>query len=110
MSFGTLVGAVAGYLGGAIDAVLMRLVDAAFSIPTLLLLIVVIALWGEASTPALTLLIASIGWFTLSRLVRAETLAVRDADFVVAARALGIPAWRVLGPHDLPELDGPDIS
>ncbi|HEX9483345.1 MAG TPA: ABC transporter permease [Gemmatimonadaceae bacterium] len=109
MSFGTLVGAVAGYLGGAIDAVLMRLVDAAFSIPTLLLLIVVIALWGEVSTPALTLLIASIGWFTVSRLVRAETLAVRDADFVVAARALGIPAWRVLGQHVLPNVVGPAI-
>jgi len=109
MSFGTLIGAVAGYLGGAIDAVLMRLVDAAFSIPTLLLLIVVIALWGEVSTSALTLLIASVGWFTVSRLVRAETLAMRDADFVVAARALGVPAWRVLGQHVLPNVVGPAI-
>ena len=109
MTFGTLVGAVAGYIGGAIDAILMRIVDAAVSIPTLLLLIVVIALWGEIGVVYLTLLIAGVAWFTVSRLVRAETLAVRDADFVVAARALGVPAWRILGRHVLPNVVGPAI-
>lgn len=109
MTFGTLLGAVAGYVGGAIDAVLMRFVDAAFSIPTLLLLIVVIALWGDISVVSLTLLIAGVGWFTVSRLVRAETLAVRDADYVVAARALGVPGWRILGWHVLPNAIGPAI-
>jgi ABC-type dipeptide/oligopeptide/nickel transport system permease subunit len=109
MTFGTLLGAIAGYVGGAIDAILMRLVDAAFSIPTLLLLIVVIALWGEISLVFLTLLIAGVAWFTVSRLVRAETLAVRDADFVVAARALGMPSWRILALHVLPNVIGPAI-
>ena len=109
ITFGTLLGAVAGYVGGAIDAVLMRFVDAAFSIPTLLLLIVVIALWGDISVVSLTLLIAGVGWFTVSRLVRAETLAVRDADYVVAARALGVPGWRILGWHILPNAIGPAI-
>jgi ABC-type dipeptide/oligopeptide/nickel transport system permease subunit len=109
MTFGTLVGAIAGYVGGAIDAILMRVVDAAFSIPTLLLLIVVIALWGEISLVFLTLLIAGVAWFTVSRLVRAETLAVRDADFVVAARALGMPSWRILALHVLPNVVGPAI-
>ncbi len=109
ITFGTLLGAVAGYVGGAIDAVLMRFVDAAFSIPTLLLLIVVIALWGDISVVSLTLLIAGVGWFTVSRLVRAETLAVRDADYVVAARALGVPGWRILGWHVLPNAIGPAI-
>ena len=109
ITFGTVLGAVAGYVGGAIDAVLMRVVDAAFSIPTLLLLIVVIALWEEISVVSLTLLIAGVGWFTVSRLVRAETLAVRDADYVVAARALGVPGWRILGRHVLPNAIGPAI-
>lgn len=109
MTFGTLVGAIAGYVGGAVDAILMRVVDAAFSIPTLLLLIVVIALWGEISLVFLTLLIAGVAWFTVSRLVRAETLAVRDADFVVAARALGMPSWRILALHVLPNVVGPAI-
>lgn len=109
MTFGTLVGAIAGYVGGAVDAILMRLVDAASSIPTLLLLIVVIALWGEIGVVFLTLLIAGVAWFTVSRLVRAETLAVRDQDFVVAARALGIPSWRILARHVLPNVVGPAI-
>jgi len=109
MTFGTLVGAVAGYLGGVIDAILMRLVDAASSIPTLLLLIVVIALWDEIGVVFLTLLIAGVAWFTVSRLVRAETLAVRDADFIVAARALGMPSWRILARHVLPNVVGPAI-
>ena len=109
MTVGTLVGAVAGYVGGAIDAILMRIVDAAFSMPTLLLLIVVIALWGEIGVTFLTLLIAGVAWFPVSRLVRAETLAVRDADFVVAARALGMPSWRILARHVLPNVIGPAI-
>ena len=109
MTFGTLVGAIAGYVGGAIDAILMRIVDALFSIPTLLLLIVVIALWGEIGVTFLTLLIAGVAWFPVSRLVRAETLAVREADFVVAARALGMPSRRILVRHVLPNVIGPAI-
>ncbi len=109
VTFGTLLGAVAGYAGGAIDAILMRIVDAAFSIPTLLLVILVVALWGDVGPVFLTLVIAGVGWFAVSRLVRAETLAVRDADYVVAARALGVPAWRVLLRHVLPNVIGPAI-
>jgi len=109
MVFGTLLCAIAGYVGGAVDAVLMRLVDAAFSIPALLLLIVVIALWKEVSVISLALLIASVGWFTVSRLVRAETLALRDADYIVAARALGVPGWRILVAHVLPNAIGPAV-
>jgi peptide/nickel transport system permease protein len=109
MTFGTFIGIAAGYFGGAIDAVLMRIVDAAFSIPTLLLLIVVIALWGDVSAPVLTLLIAGLGWFTVSRLVRTETLALRDAEFVIAARALGVPARRIIWRHILPNVIAPAI-
>ncbi|MEO8622180.1 MAG: ABC transporter permease [bacterium] len=109
MTFGTLLGAIAGYVGGVVDAVLMRIVDAAFSVPALLLLIVVTSLWEKVSVVSLTLLIASVGWFTVSRLVRAETLALRDADYAVAARALGVPGWRILALHVLPNAIGPAI-
>jgi peptide/nickel transport system permease protein len=109
MTFGTCVGIIAGYFGGAIDAMLMRFVDAAFSIPSLLLLIVVIALWGDVGVVPLTLLIAGLGWFTVSRLVRAETLVLRDAEFVVAARALGTPTSRILWRHVLPNAIAPAI-
>jgi ABC-type dipeptide/oligopeptide/nickel transport system permease subunit len=109
MTAGVLVGATAGYAGGATDAVLMRIVDAALSIPRLLLLLVVIALWNDVGVVALTLLIAGVSWFAVSRLVRAETLAVRELDFVVAARALGTPPWRILLRHVLPNVVGPGI-
>ena len=109
MTFGTLVGVIAGYFGGLIDSVLMRLVDAAFSIPPLLYILVVAALWGDVGVVALTLLIASVAWFGVSRLVRAKALTVRDADFVVAARALGMSSWRILSRHVLPNVVGPAI-
>jgi peptide/nickel transport system permease protein len=107
MIFGTCVGAVAGYAGGTIDAFIMRFVDAALSIPAVLLLIVVIALWGQISVATLILLLAGVGWFSVSRIVRTETLAVRDTDYVIAARALGSPAWRVLLRHVMPNVLGP---
>lgn len=109
ISFGILVGVFAGYLGGAVDAVLMRLVDAALAIPRLLLIIAVVALWGSVSVVTLTVLIAGVGWFAVSRLVRAETLAVRDRDYVVAARALGTPPWRIVLRHVLPNVVGPGL-
>lgn len=109
ISFGILVGVIAGYLGGAVDAVLMRLVDAALAIPRLLLIIAVVALWGSVSVVTLTVLIAGVGWFAVSRLVRAETLAVRDRDYVVAARALGTPPWRIVLRHVLPNVVGPGL-
>jgi ABC-type dipeptide/oligopeptide/nickel transport system permease subunit len=109
MSFGILVGATAGYAGGATDVVLMRFVDAALSIPRLLLLLVVIALWNNVGVVALTLLIAGVSWFSVSRLVRAEALAVREEDYVVAARALGSSPWRILLRHVLPNVAGPGV-
>jgi peptide/nickel transport system permease protein len=109
VSIGILLGALAGYAGGVVDAVLMRLVDAALSIPRLLLLIAVLALWGDVGVVPLTLLIAGISWFSVSRLVRAETLAIRDQEFVVAARALGASPARVLLRHVLPNVAGPGL-
>jgi peptide/nickel transport system permease protein len=109
MTLGILIGAVAGYAGGVVDAVLMRLVDTALSIPRLLLLIAVVALWHDISVAALTLLLAGTGWFAVSRLTRAETLVVRERDFVVAARMLGASPWRILSRHVLPNVAGPGL-
>jgi peptide/nickel transport system permease protein len=109
MTLGIFVGATAGYAGGAVDAVLMRFVDTALSIPRLLLLIAVVALWHDVSIAALTLLLAGTGWFAVSRLTRAETLVVRERDFVVAARMLGASPWRILSRHVLPNVAAPGL-
>ena len=109
MSFGIAVGAVAGFLGGAVDAVLMRFVDAALSIPRLLVLIMVASLWGSLGLVPLTLLMAGTGWFAVSRLVRAETLALREREFILAARALGASPARILVRHVLPNVAAPAL-
>jgi len=109
MSFGIAVGAVAGFVGGAVDAVLMRFVDAALSIPRLLVLILVASLWGSLGLVPLTLLMAGTGWFGVSRLVRAEALALRDREFIVAARALGTSPMRILVLHVLPNVAAPAL-
>jgi len=109
MSFGIAVGAVAGFVGGATDAVLMRFVDAALSIPRLLVLILVASLWGSLGLLPLTLLMAGTGWFAVSRLVRAEALALREREFILAARALGASPARILVRHVLPNVAAPAL-
>lgn len=100
---GTAWGAVAGYVGGIVDTLMMRFVDACLSIPRILLLLSIVALWGSFSVLALVALLAVTGWFGASRLVRAEVMAARERDFVAAARAGGAPPWRVLVRHVVPQ-------
>lgn len=109
MTFGIAVGAVAGMVGGAVDAVLMRLVDAALSIPRVLVLILAVSLWGGVGLMGLLLLMAGTGWFTVSRLVRAETVALKERDFVIAARALGGSQLHLLVRHVLPNVLAPAL-
>lgn len=100
-------GALAGYAGGWLDALLMRLVDAALSVPRIVLLLGIAALWGPQSVTGLAALLGFTGWFGASRLVRAEVLSVKERDFVTAARALGLPAHIVVVRHVLPHVLAP---
>jgi peptide/nickel transport system permease protein len=89
MTLGTAYGLVAGYFGGRIDGFMMRLLDGFLSIPRVLLLIAVLALWRPVPISGLIFLIGVTGWFSISRVVRAETLVARRLEYVEAARALG---------------------
>lgn len=103
---GIAVGATAGYFGGWIDNLLMRIVDALLCIPSFLLILTLIAV----VSPSIWTIIAAIGvlsWMELARLVRAEFLTLREMDYVAAARALGVPAWRIIGRHLLPNALAP---
>ena len=102
VSIGTALGAIAGYVGGMFDSVVMRVIDALLAIPRVLLLLAVAALWGQLGVPALILILGLTGWFGLTRLVRAEVLEVKQRDFVLAARALGTSHGRILVRHVLP--------
>lgn len=106
---GTLYGLVAAMAGGLADTVLMRLLDALLSIPRVLLLIAVLALWNPVPTWMLVLLLGGTGWFEVSRLVRAEALSVREREFVVAARSLGARGSRIMLRHVLPNVLVPVI-
>jgi peptide/nickel transport system permease protein len=106
---GTVYGAVAGFVGGRTDAFMMRAVDALLAIPRVLLLIVVVALWRGVSLPVLVVLLGLTGWFGVSRLVRAQVLALGEREFVTAARALGASGRRVLLRHILPNALTPVI-
>jgi peptide/nickel transport system permease protein len=99
---GTAWGAMAGYAGGWVDAVLMRIVDAGLAIPRILLLLTVVAFWGRMTIPAMVLLLGLTGWFAASRLARDGVRATRERDFALAARAMGASPARVLVRHVLP--------
>jgi len=104
---GTAYGAVAGYAGGVIDSVLMRIVDAMMAIPRVLLLIAVATLWNGLGITGLILLLGLTGWFGVSRLVRTMVLSAREDEFVTAARALGATDARILVRHILPQVISP---
>lgn len=104
---GTIYGAVAGYVGGTVDAAMMRSLDALLSIPRVLLLLGVLSLWGQLSTLALVVLIGVTGWFGVARLVRAQVIALREREFVSASQALGARPLRTLVRHVLPHVSSP---
>lgn len=105
---GILLGAFSGYFGSLSDQIIMRFTDAMLAIPTFLLLLVVLSEF----TPTLTKIELAIGltsWMTIARLVRGEFLRYRDADFVLAARAMGASNRRIIFRHLLPQATSPII-
>ncbi|WP_396220029.1 ABC transporter permease [Gemmatimonas sp.] len=105
---GTLYGALSTLAGGLVDTAMRRLLEVALSIPRLLVLLAVGALWGTLSFPALVLLIGFTGWFDTARLVTDELRGLSVREFTLAARAIGVRGprllWRHLLPHLLPTL------
>jgi peptide/nickel transport system permease protein len=109
LTVGVAYGAISGYAGGVLDAVMMRLLDAFLSIPRLLLLIGVLVAWPRLSIGALVVFLGLTGWFGLSRIVRGQVLALKHAEFVTAAQALGASRRRILWRHLLPNLVSPIV-
>ena len=105
---GTLLGAIAAWRGGFVDRIMMGIADALLAIPRLVLLLVCAALWRPGLATVLVVLVAT-GWMGVARMVRAEVLGVRALPYVDAAVALGVPPWRVLWRHALPNALGPAI-
>jgi len=98
---GTVWGAVAGYVGGWVDAVMMRVVDAGIAIPALFILLVISAI-STPDTFALVIILGFVSWLVPSRLIRAETLSLKNRDYVLTLRAIGGSHTRAITRHVLP--------
>ncbi len=114
---GMPIGAVAGYFGGSIDNLLMRITDVALTLPTLLVLILLSAIMREIELPlfeknsvvTIALVIGLLSWMTVSRLLRASYLSIRELEFVEAAQAMGASNIRIMSRHILPNALSPII-
>ena len=103
MTYGVMLGALAGYFGGYFDTVLMRLLDIAVAFPFLVLIIVILAILGPG-IHNIYIAVFLVAWTMYARLARAEMLVERGKDYVLAARTLGYPASRVIFRHALPNI------
>ncbi|MEZ4669728.1 MAG: ABC transporter permease [Anaerolineae bacterium] len=115
ISLGTLIGALAGYYGGIVDSVLMRITEAMLSIPSLLLLLVMAKFFGNkipeiqflgrsfsGSVIVIIFILGLTSWMSLARIIRSNVLSLKETEFVLAARALGLPNSRIIWSHILP--------
>ncbi|MGQ0816188.1 MAG: oligopeptide ABC transporter permease [Gemmatimonadota bacterium] len=108
VTLGTVLGAIAGYFGGKIDALLMRFTDMVLSFPRLILLIMIVALFS----PSVALIITVLGltqWPNTTRIVRGDVLSLREREFIQAAHALGMGKRRIIFRHLIPNVLAPVI-
>ncbi len=105
-SIGVVIGCLSGYLGGSVDALLMRITDTVMAFPVIVILISVVAIIGPGLFNSM-LAIGFIGWTGIARLTRGQILSVREMDFVLAAQSVGVPHLLILIRHVLPSIIAP---
>lgn len=104
VAIGTPLGLLAGYAGGRLGEVIMRLADIQLAVPTFLVALVVLALTGGGSVLKLILVIGVVGWANYARLVRGAVLSEKEREYVLAAEALGVGGGRIMFRHILPNV------
>ena len=105
VTIGVVWGAVAGFAGGRVDSVMMRIVDMAYAVPYLLIAILVVTVFGR-DILLVVAAIAAFSWLDMARVVRGQTLSIKSREFVEAAHAIGVPTWRIIFQHVVPNLMG----
>jgi len=105
VSLGVVWGATAGFLGGKVDAFMMRVVDMLYAIPYLLIAILMVTILGREFY-LVVLTISAFSWMDMARVVRGQTLSIKSKEYVEAARAIGVPTWRIIFQHVVPNLLG----
>lgn len=101
--FGTLFGALSGFLGGKVDAFMMRIVDVLMSVPSFLFIIVINAVL-KPGLVTMIIVIALFSWMSVARIVRAETMSLKKRDFILAAKNLGENMWEIILRHIIPNM------
>jgi len=107
---GVTWGAIAGYSGGKVDAAMMRFVDIVYALPYVFIVIILSTLFERGSLAALIIAIGAVGWLTMARIVRGQTLTLRRREFVDAAIVSGAGMPRILWRHIVPNVAGPVIA
>jgi oligopeptide transport system permease protein len=108
LTIGLLYGAIAGYLGGKLDTLMMRIVDILYSLPLALFVILLMVFVGR-SIVLIFVAIGAVEWLTMARIVRGQVLSLRKQEFIEAAIALGLRKRRILLRHIIPNVLGPVI-
>ncbi|MBU6378170.1 MAG: ABC transporter permease subunit [Gammaproteobacteria bacterium] len=109
LMIGVLWGATAGYLGGRIDNLMMRVVDILYSLPYIFIVIILSTLFERGNIYVLFLAIGAVGWLTMARIVRGQTLSIKRKEFIEAALASGVGTPGILLRHIVPNVVGPVI-
>ena len=99
-----VVGAVSGYLGGVWDRVLVWLIDFLLVLPAFFLLILLSPLFKSLSWVSLIAILAALGWMVMARVIRGQTMSLRERDYVRAAKYMGVPSWTIIRRHILPNV------
>ncbi len=105
---GVTYGATAGYLGGRIDNVMMRIVDMMYSLPFMFFVILLMVIFGR-NIFLIFVALGAVEWLTMARIVRGQTLSVKKKEFIEAAHAVGVPTWKIILRHIIPNVLGPVI-
>ena len=110
---GIAFGATAGYLGGKVDEVMMRIVDVLYAIPYMMIVIVLLAFFGGQSPLGqlflLFIALGAVSWLTMARIVRGQVMSLKNQEFVLAARATGVSTQKIIARHLVPNTLGPVI-
>jgi len=105
---GVAYGATAGFVGHRVDTLMMRFVDILYGLPTMFLVIIVMAVLGR-SFLVVFMVLGCFSWMTMSRIVRGQVLSLKEKEFVEAARALGVATPAIIARHMIPNILGPVI-
>lgn len=108
LTIGVLWGAIAGFIGGRVDVVMMRIVDALYALPFTIFIILLTVIFGS-SMLLLFLAIGAVEWLTMARIVRGQVLSIKRQEFVEAAISMGLSPWRIITRHLIPNVLGPVI-